>query len=372
VTDSVSLPVAMRSDFSAFFETSFLELRPGTAFESNWHIDALCWTARQFADGKKKRLAICIPPRHLKSTIGSVALPAWILGHNPTAKIICVSYGEDLAKDFSNQTRNLMTSASYARAFPDVQLEKSTDLHLRTVQGGERYATTIGGPITGKGADYIIVDDPMKLQEIESESRRHDVANWTFNLSTRLNDPNTGRILVIAQRLHQDDVIGRIQDKGGWDILSLPLVATQDETYERGPGVFYHRKAGEYLHPSRIGPAVAAELSRDLGRQSFAAQYQQSPLPAGSGFIDLTWFKRFDAPPEAFEHIFFSVDVATIAEAGDYSVCTHDGSGDIRRFHTSGGYRHSRISAHPLRETRRQDMRTACPPSRTGWLEQLA
>lgn len=275
MSQDVSLPVAMRTDFSAFLEKVYCELRPGTPFLPNWHLDVLSWACRQFAEGKPKRLILSMPPRHLKSTIGSVALPAWILGHRPTAKIICVSYGEDLIKDFSNQTRKVMTSASYAKAFPDTRLEKQTDLHLRTVQGGERYAVTIGGQITGKGADFIIVDDPLKYQEIESESRRSDVASWLSNLSTRLDNPNTGGILVIAQRLHQDDPIGRLIDKGGWKILSLPLVATQDETYEYGHNLFHHRKAGEYLHPARIDAGAANELLRDLGKAAFEAQYQQ-------------------------------------------------------------------------------------------------
>ena len=126
-------------------------------------------------------------------------------------------------------------SPSYAEAFPDVQLEKATDMHLRTTKGGERYATTVGGPITGKGAGFIIVDDPMKFQDADSEARREDIASWVSNLATRLNNPNTGGILLNAQRLHQDDVIGRIADKGGWEIITLPLVATQDESFERGP-----------------------------------------------------------------------------------------------------------------------------------------
>ncbi|MFY9840471.1 MAG: hypothetical protein WAK55_29205, partial [Xanthobacteraceae bacterium] len=195
----------------------------------------LCRKCRLFTDGTIKRLVICMPPRHLKSTIGSVALPAWILGHNPSAKVICASYGEDLAKDFSNQTRRVMTSESYALAFPNVQLEKSTDMHLRTLHGGERYATTVGGPLTGKGADFIIVDDPIKYQDVDSQARRDEVAKWAFNLPTRLNNPNTGGILLIAQRMHEDDVIGRMIDKGGWEVVTLPLIATQDEKYQLGP-----------------------------------------------------------------------------------------------------------------------------------------
>jgi predicted phage terminase large subunit-like protein len=312
----------MRTDFNAFLEKAHVLLNPGAPFQSNWHLEVLAWKFRLFAEGKSKRLVICVPPRHLKSTIGSVALPAWILGRDPAAKIICASYGEDLAKDFSTKTRRLTMSPSYAEAFPDLQLEKATDMHLCTTKGGERYATTVGGPITGKGADFIIVDDPMKFQEVDSEARREEVFNWVSNLATRLNNPNTGGILLIAQRLHQDDVIGRIADKGGWEIVNLPLVAMQDELHERGPNLIYERKAGEYLHPARIDKTRAEQLRAELGHRAFQAQYQQNPLPAGAGFFDLELIKRYKSPPKAFEHIFFSVDVATVADGGDYSVCT--------------------------------------------------
>ena len=166
MTSAVSLAFAMRADFNVCLEKAHVLLNPGAPFQSNWHLEMLAWKCRLFAEGKIKRLAICLPPRHFKSTIGSVALPGWILGRDPAAKLICASYGEDLAKDFSTQTRRFMMSQSYAEAF-DVQLEKATDMHLRTTKGGERYATTVGGPITGKGADFIIVDDPMKFQDVE-------------------------------------------------------------------------------------------------------------------------------------------------------------------------------------------------------------
>jgi hypothetical protein len=329
MTSTVSFAVAMRTDFNVCLEKTHGLLNPCAPFQSNWHLEVLAWRCRLFAEGKIRRLAICLPPRHFKSTIGSVALPAWILGSDPAAKIICASYGEDLAKDFSTQTRRFMMAQSYAEAFPDMQLEKATDMHLRTTKGGERYATTVGGPITGKGADYIIVDDPMKFQDVDSETRRDDVANWVSNLATRLNNPNTGGILLIAQRLHQDDVIGRIAEKGGWEIVNLPLVATQDELHERGPNRLYERKAGEYLHPARIDKVLAQQLRDQLGNSAFQAQYQQNPLPAGADFFDLELIKRYKNPPKAFEHIFFSVDVATVADGGDYSVCTIWGYVDL-------------------------------------------
>jgi len=311
----------MRADFNVFLEKAFAELNTAP-FLPNWHLERLAWECRLFAEGVTKRLIICMPPRHLKSTIGSVALPAWILGRNPAAKIICASYGEDLAKDFSDQTRRLINSESYARAFPNVKLEKSTDMHLRTLQGGQRYATTVGGAITGKGADFIIVDDPMKYQDIGSEARRDDVANWLFHLPTRLDNLNAGGILVIAQRMHEDDVIGRLTDHDGWKHVILPLIATRDERHQLGPNRFHDRKAGEILHAARIAKHRAAQLQLEIGKADFQAQYQQNPLPANSGCLDVAMFKRFTARPKAFEHIFFSVDVASTFKAGDYSVCT--------------------------------------------------
>ena len=122
MTSTVSLAFAMRADFNVCLEKAHFLLNPDAPFQPNWHLRMLAWKCRRFAEGKIKRLAICLPPRHFKSTIGSVALPAFILGRNPAAKIICASYGEDLAKDFSNQTRSFMMSPSYAEAFPDVQL----------------------------------------------------------------------------------------------------------------------------------------------------------------------------------------------------------------------------------------------------------
>ena len=133
------------------------------------------------------------------------------------------------------------------------------------------------------------------------------------------NNPNEGGILLIAQRLHPDDVVGRILELGGWEVVSLPLVATQDEKHERGPNLFHHRKAGEYLHPARIDEARAKQLEHELGKAAFQSQYQQNPLPTGAGFLDLGLLKRFTVPPK-FEHFFFSVDVATVVDGGDYSV----------------------------------------------------
>ncbi len=128
--------------------------------------------------------------------------------------------------------------------------------------------------------------------------------------------------MLIAQRLHEDDLVGRILEKGGWEVVTLPLIAIEDQTFPRGPGLFYTRKAGEYLQPARIGKEAAARIRSEIGHPNFEAQYQQRPLPAGAGSFDLSLLRRYKDPPPHFQHIFFSIDVATIADGGDYSVCT--------------------------------------------------
>ena len=322
---AIPLPVAMRTDFNVLLEKVFNILHPGAVFMPNWHLDVIAHHVREFAEGKITRLVICLPPRHLKSEIGSVALPAWILGRDPTAKIICASYGEDLAKDFSTKCRQVVAAPSYMAAFPEVHFIKSNDMHLQTSVGGERYTTTVGGAITGKGADFIIVDDPLKYQDAGSEGRREEIAKWLFNLPTRLNQPNLGGIMVIAQRMHDDDPIGRILQAGGWTVVTLPLIATVDQTYPRGSGLIHSRKAGELLHPARINAEIAAQLKSEIGSAAFEAQYQQNPLPDGAGLFDITMLKRHTTPPPHFEYTFLSVDNATIKDGGDHSVCTYWG-----------------------------------------------
>jgi hypothetical protein len=150
----------LAKDFRSFVEYVFGLLRPGIAFKPNWHIDAMAHKVSQVATGEVKRLIITVPPRHLKSIIASVALPAWYLGHNPQERVICVSYLAELAKTHTNDFRRVVTDPVYQAVFPKMIVSRDTDSEIHTTLRGRRYATSIGGTLTGRGGNLIVIDDP--------------------------------------------------------------------------------------------------------------------------------------------------------------------------------------------------------------------
>jgi len=325
--ESIDLPFLMRNDFQAHLEKTCNILYPASPFEPNWHHRAIAWHLGQVASGAIMRLVICLPPRHLKSTIASVAFPTWLLGRNPAAKIICASYGEDLAKMFSSQSRDVMSDKTYRKAFPELKLVKSVEHYLRTGKGGYRYSTTIGGALTGIGGDVIIADDPIKVQDSDSEIERERVREWMATLPTRLDDTKKGAIILVMHRVHEDDVVAHIMEAGGWTVLNLPAQARQDEYTPYGTDLVHRRKAGGFLHPERFGAEEAAKTRNELGKRWYEALYNQNPLPADSDLFDVNMFKRYDTAPVC-DYIIFSVDVATVSNGGDYSVCTIWGYAD--------------------------------------------
>ena len=183
---------------------------------------------KRVAEGEIKRLIILMPPRSLKSICASVALPAWLLGSDPTRRIICVSYSADLAAKHARDCRAVMTAPWYQRVFPSTRLDpaKSAETEFMTTQRGFRLATSTGGTLTGRGGNIMIIDDPMKPADAHSDARRLDLQQWYSNtLLSRLDDKNTGAIVLVMQRLHIDDLAGYLMEQGGWEVLSLPAIA---------------------------------------------------------------------------------------------------------------------------------------------------
>jgi predicted phage terminase large subunit-like protein len=196
------------------------------------------------------------------------------------------------------------------------------------VQGGKRYATSVGGVLTGMGADVIIVDDPMKANEALSDLERTKINDWACHtLFTRLNRKSDDRIVVVQQRLHEDDMIGRVQSIAGFKLLSFSAIAQEDEVH-RIETPFGNRSvtrtAGEALHPAREPVEVLHKQRELMGTAFFAAQYLQSPTPPGGGLVKAEWFQRYtpgQTPP--FAEIIQSWDCASKAtQLSDYSVCT--------------------------------------------------
>jgi hypothetical protein len=188
-SDEQYLRALLRQDFHAFAQQCFSYLY-GKRLAPNWHIEAVCWHLTKAVKGTVTRSIINIPPRHLKSFCASVCLPAWILLHDPSAKVICVSYAQSLASNFSLMFRRIL-QASWYRKLAQVRIDprKNSEEEIATLQGGYRLATSIGGQLTGRGAQYIIIDDPMKADQAMSEAERTAVLDWYSSaLTTRLDD----------------------------------------------------------------------------------------------------------------------------------------------------------------------------------------
>ena len=172
VAGYIELDAILRSDLSLFVRKVFATVSPNDAFKPNWHIDAIAHELTRCHAGENRRLLITQPPRSLKSICASVAFPAWVLGHDPTVRIMCVSYGEGLAHEFARQFRMVTDGEWYRRVFPRMRLKSETRTEAVTTRGGGRVALSVGGSITGRGADFIIIDDPLKAEDSASETAR--------------------------------------------------------------------------------------------------------------------------------------------------------------------------------------------------------
>lgn len=327
----------LRTDFKSFVTKVFGEVAPGSKYLNNWHIDVICDAIMDMYEGGNNRLIINMPPRYMKSLICSIALPAWILGHNPKAQILCVSYNDELADKFAISCRDVMQSDWYRELFPMTRLHQSRQSvnDFATTRGGGRMATSIGGTLTGRGADWIIIDDPQKSVDASSESQRAKLNEWYGStLYSRLNDKATGKILLVMQRLHQDDLSGHLLDSGNqFKVIKLPVIATEDESWIvknriSGKTRVITRAKGELLHPEREDMDVVMGIKNSMGEYAFVAQYQQDPCPPEGGIIKESWLKYYtmaqatEIDPIKYCRIFLSWDTANkTGEQNAYSAC---------------------------------------------------
>lgn len=328
VDDLNALDAASRTDFVTFIGRCFSSLAPNSFFHMNWHICAMAYCAELVRFGRLRRLINTVPPRSLKSIVYSVALPAFILGHDPTRRLITVSYSSDLAIKHANDFRAILNTSWYRRVFPGTRISaaKNTESEVVTTRNGHRLATSVDGTLTGRGGDTIIIDDPLKPIDALSESKRERVNQWYFNtLLSRLDDKQYGAIIVVMQRLHMDDLCGVLmRGSEEWTHLNLPAIAQQDERIPIGGGKFHLRQAGDVLHPEREPRSVLDSIRAQLGSDTFAAQYQQAPIPPGGAMIKRAWVRRYDQLPMPRDRrIIQSWDIAN-KEGGqnDWSVCT--------------------------------------------------
>jgi len=321
-----ALKAILRTDLRFFIRKVFATVSPGEPYLHNWHVDAIVHQLMRVHAGESRRLLINQPPRSLKSICVSVGYVAWLLGHDPKRRVIVASYSGDFAAELHRQFRMVVGSEWYAALFPNTRWAKETGLELITTQGGSRYATSVGGTLTGRGADLIIVDDPLNANEVYSEPARKRVIDWYGGaLVSRLNDKQTGSIIAVMQRLHEDDLAGHLIRQGGWDHLDMPAIALEHQIIELGHNRSRSRRIGDILHPERESREALEAIKAEVGSLLFSAQYQQRPVPVEGNLIRRSWFKAYDnLPANSFEtKIVQSWDVAMMTGGhNDYSVCT--------------------------------------------------
>jgi predicted phage terminase large subunit-like protein len=329
VSERLLHDMALERDLVTFIHRTVQTVAGGTPYLHNWHVEAMAWHLQQVESGRIQRLIITLPPRCLKSITASVAFAAWVLARDPTKKLLCLSFSDQLVSKHALDCRTVMQSPWYQRAFPRTRIgrDKNRELDFVTTARGGRYATTLGGAVTGRGGDIIIMDDPLKPSDAMSKTIRTSV-NETFDrtLYSRLDDKKRGAMVVVCQRLHVDDLVGHLLSKGeGWVHLSLPAIAEIDQFVPVGPGKIHVRRKGEVLHPAHEPLHVLENMRSALGTFNFSAQYQQCPIPVEGELLQWSWFLTYDELPqrEGDDFIVQSWDTASKAgELNDFSVCT--------------------------------------------------
>lgn len=318
----------LRTDFPSFLLKVFQTLNPGTAYIHNWYIDLISEILKQVEKGEIKRLIINLPPRNLKSTIINVAWPAWLLAHNPAIRIISTSYSQSLSIKHSLDTRSIINSSWYQDLFPQVKIIKGQNQKYKFVTSkyGFRFASSVKGSLVGEGGDIIIVDDPHNPSHISSSLLRQNTIDWfEQELISRINDKKTGAIILIMQRLHNNDLSGYLLKKKNWKHLCLPAIATKKEVYSFGKQKVIRLK-GDLLNPKREGKDEILNIKADIGSYAFASQYQQEPMQISGGMIKADWIKRFNLSDISINQdmiIYNSWDTAIkCGKNNDYSVCT--------------------------------------------------
>jgi predicted phage terminase large subunit-like protein len=237
------------------------------------------------------RLIVNAPPRSLKTSLANTYFIPWLLGQDPTTKVMVVTYGDDLSSTLAKATKKVFLHREYKRIFPHTVLENDNmqATRLRTSQGGHVIFTSLHGVMTGLGADWIILDDPLQAAHMRSETRQDDVIQvFKQSISTRLNTPKDGKILLVQQRISPNDLCGALTDAPAhpWKVLCLPARFDEPAQFYLGFSKWKDVAAGDLLTPARMPEAFLNEKKAEMGNAAFYAQYLQKPLQESNCPID--------------------------------------------------------------------------------------
>ena len=313
-----------------FVKQSWDSVEPGIPFVPSWHIEAICEHLEAVSNGEIRRLLINIPPRHSKSTIVSVMWPMWEWIAQPEQKFLAASYSGTLSIRDNLKARRLIQSPWYQERWGHVFTlagDQNAKQRFENDKTGYRIATSVGGTATGEGGSRLILDDPHGAQDAQSDAMRESALEWFDQVwSTRLNNPKTDAMVVVMQRLHEQDISGHILDDiKGWEHICIPA-EWDGKVRKTVLGGYDPRKTkGELICPDRFGADEITMLKQLLGIYGTAGQLQQDPAPAEGGILKTAFFKLWPsagALPQ-FEYILQSYDCAfTEKTTGDPTACT--------------------------------------------------
>lgn len=303
-------------DLSYFIKQAWKVLEPETVLKWNWHHSYLCEHLEAVELGQIRRLILNIGPRSLKSLLATVCFPAKVWTNQPSSRWLFGSHADTLATKHSILRRNLIESDWYQNNWSD-RFKLAGDLNMKTEfannKTGQMKSAGILSSITGEGCDYQLIDDPHNPKSAESDKEREStIMNFDLAWSTRLNDKKTGRIIVIMQRLHDQDLTGHLLAKNaGYVHVKIPTIAEDKERL-----VFpiskkiKERNPGDLIHPDRDGPTEIEQMKKDLGSYGFSGQHQQNPTPRKGGIVQRDWFQYWHKLPDRFDIIIQSWDTS--------------------------------------------------------------
>lgn len=250
------------------------------AYQAPPHLKRIAKALEAVESGKIKRLIVTVPPRHGKSYLCSTYFPAWYMGRNPSKFLIASTYGQDLSDDFGRKVRDQLNDKLFQAIFPDAKLRSDSKAAARfeTTSGGTYFGVGAGGPITGRGAHVLFVDDPVKnREEADSVTYREKLWDWYRSVAYTRLMPG-GAVVIIMTRWHEDDLVGRILSQPGasdWTVVNLPAV-----THDNQP-----------LWPAMYNLASLADIRQTVGEYDWQCLYQQDPIPSEGILIRNEWLK---------------------------------------------------------------------------------
>jgi predicted phage terminase large subunit-like protein len=324
----VEREIGLRGSLHDFVEMAWPIVEPGTAFHNSWYLAMECEHLEAVSRGQIRKLMLNVPPGTTKSLLTSVFWPAWDWIHTPKDRFINASFDANLTLRDARRMLLILRSQWYQERWGN--LSKAPCLMMpvdcaatdfSNLQGGWRFSTSVEGKMTGRHCDIMIVDDPIKPQDVSKTTLDSCKRWWHETVPSRFGDQKTARRVMIMQRLHEDDLAGVAMKEDGWEVLRLPMRFEKASCSYTSLGGDMRTEDGQLLDPVRFPEEVVKQLEKDMGSRVAAAQLQQRPAPATGAIFQRGWFKHYKAPPARFEHVIQSWDAAFKDTDGSDYVC---------------------------------------------------